>query len=72
MSLRDWFAGMEKIDVSEDFGWELLEALSGPRPKGDWKTNPLEWFEWSNNWQAKVKFARADAMLSARERKEGA
>jgi len=66
MSLRDWFAGQEKIDPSEEFGWGLLEALAGPRPVGGWRSNPIAWFHWSNLWQAKIKFARADAMLAAR------
>jgi len=70
MSLRDWFAGQEKIDPSEEFKLGLLEALAGPRPVGSWSSNPLAWFHWSNLWQAKIKFARADAMLAAR--KEGA
>jgi hypothetical protein len=67
MSLRDWFAGQEKIDPSEEFGWGLLEALAGPRPVGDWSNNALALFHWSNLWQAKIKFARADAMLVARK-----
>jgi hypothetical protein len=67
MTLRDWFAGQERIDAQGEFGWELLEALAGPRPNGCWKTNPLGWFAWSNTWQAKVKFARADAMIAARK-----
>jgi hypothetical protein len=65
MSLRDWFAGQQQIDNAEDFEWALLETLAGPRPKGDWRTNPMEWFNWSNKWQAKVKYARADAMIEA-------
>lgn len=67
MTLRDWFAGQERIDNEEDFGWPLLEALAGPRPSGTSGSNPLEWFHWSNTWQAKVRWARADAMLAARE-----
>ena len=70
MSLRDWFAGQEKIDLSEELVLGLLEALAGPRPVGDWSSTPLAWFHWSNLLQAKIKFARADAMLAAR--KEGA
>ena len=67
MSLRDWFAGQERIDQAEEFGWELLEALAGPRPSGDWKRNAMEWFDWSNRWQAAVRYARADAMIAARK-----
>jgi hypothetical protein len=66
MSLRDWFAGQEHIDSEESFGWELLEALAGPRPTGNWNSNPVAWFEWAATWQAQVKFRRADAMLAAR------
>lgn len=67
MTLRDWFASQERIDQSEEFGWPLLEALAGPRPKGDWNSNPLEWFDWSNKWQAAVRYYRADAMIEMRK-----
>jgi hypothetical protein len=66
MTLRDWFAGREVIEQSEIFNWPLIEALVGPRPRGNYDSNPVEWFHWNNLWQAKVKFARADAMLAAR------
>lgn len=68
MTLRDWFAGNEKIDENEEYAWELLEALVGPRPEGDRRTNPIEWFVWTNNWQAAVRYGRADAMIAAREK----
>jgi len=65
MSLRDWFAGQEVISTDETLSWPVLEALVGPRPSGNWDSNPMEWFNWSNKWQAKVKYARADAMIEA-------
>lgn len=68
MSLRDWFAGNEFIDMSESFEWELCEALAGPRPLGNSKTNPVEWFNWSNKWQSAVRYARADALIAARRK----
>ena len=68
MSLRDWFAGQERIEQAEEFWWELCESLAGPRPSGNHKTNAVEWFDWSNKWQAAVRYARADAMIAARKR----
>lgn len=70
MSLRDWFAGQEKIDHAEDFNWEVCEALAGPRPTGDWLTNPLDWFRWEASWRAAMRYTRADAMLAARNRRD--
>ena len=70
MSLRDWLAGQEKIDTAEDFGWEACEALAGPRPTGDWHTNPLGWLRWEASWKAAVRYARADAMITARNRRD--
>ena len=70
MSLRDWFAGNEKINDSESFYWELCEALAGNRPDKDRKADPIAWTIWQAAWQAKVRYIRADAMLAAR--KEGA
>lgn len=65
-SLKDRFAGQERIDQAEEFGWPLLEELAGPRPKGGWDTNAIEWFNWSNKWQAAVRHARATAMMERR------
>jgi len=70
MSLRDWLAGQEKIDPAEDFNWDVCEALAGPRPTGDWLTNPLDWFRWEASWRAAMRYARADAMLAARNRRD--
>lgn len=66
MSLRDYFAANERVDQDEEFSWPLLEHLAGKRPDGNWTSNPIAWFEWSNKWQSAVRFARADAMLAAR------
>ena len=71
MSLRDYLASQEHIDTDEVFGYPLLEALAGKSPGGAWDENPLEWFAWSNRWQAAVKYARADAMLEARAQNGG-
>ena len=72
MSLRDWFAGNERIDSGETFSWELCEALAGKRPEKDRVIDPVGWEIWQATWQAKIKFIRADAMLAARKRKEDA
>ena len=66
MSLRDWFAGQERIE-QEEIAWEVCESFAGPRPSGDYKANAVEWFNWSNRWQAAVRYARADAMIAARK-----
>lgn len=70
ISLRAWMAANEQLDSSEEFGWELLESLAGPRPSGNWSSHPLEWFDWSNRWQAKVRVARADAIIAVLKGKE--
>lgn len=70
MTLRDWFAGREEISNEEVFSWELCEALAGPRPDKDRKTDPIGWEIWQSTWQARVRFIRADAMLAAREWRE--
>lgn len=67
MSLRDWLASQESIHPEDELGSGLLEALAGPKPSGNWTTNPIEWFHWNNKWQAEVRYARADALLVARE-----
>lgn len=67
MSLRDWLAGQERIDSSEEYPWELCEALAGPRPSGSYSTNALEFFDWDNKWRAAIRYARADAMIVARK-----
>ena len=67
MSLRDWFAGNERIGGDETFSWELCNALAGPRPDKDEKTDPIGWEIWQATWQAKIKFSRADAMIAARK-----
>lgn len=69
MTLRDWFAGQEKIDPSEELGWEIYEALAGPRPAVTYCLNPLAWFRWWNTVHAELRYARADAMLAARSSK---
>ena len=69
MSLRDWFAGREKISNDENFSWELCEALAGKRPEKDRVSDPVGWEVWQAAWQAKIRFIRADAMLAARKAK---
>ena len=68
MSLRDWFAGQEQLHDLESFGNELAVALSGPKPEGNWQTNPVAWLEWEARLRARAKYIRADAMLKARSR----
>ena len=72
IDLRDWFAAQEEVGPSTDYGWALLEAIAGPRPTESSAADPLVWFEWENKWRAAIKYARADAMLAARDGKEGA
>ena len=67
MSLRDWLASNEKINDSENFAWEICEALAGKRPDKDRKVDPTAWEIWQAMWQAKVRYIRADAMLAARK-----
>jgi hypothetical protein len=69
MSLRDWFAGKEKISNDENFSWELCEALAGKMPEKDMVSDPVGWEVWQATWQAKIRFIRADAMLAARKAK---
>lgn len=69
MTLLDWFAGQESIG-DEEIGWQICEHYAGPRPTGDWKTNPVEWHEWESRWRARVKYARASAMLAEKARRE--
>ena len=67
LSIRDWLAGNERIGRDETFSWELCNALAGPRPDKDEKTDPIGWEIWQATWQAKIKFIRAAAMLAARK-----
>ena len=71
MSLRDWFAGNERIGQEERFEWKLCEDLAGPRPDATRQEDPLAWELWTATWMAKIRYIRADAMLAAREWKEG-
>lgn len=66
MTLRDYFAASETLD-EEHLTIDGAVALAGPKPEGDWKTNPIEWYKWEAKWRATVRFIRADAMLKARE-----
>lgn len=70
-SLRDKFAMAEQITAEDAGNWELLESLAGPRPTGNWTTNPLLWLAWECAYRAKIKYARADAMLAARNNQPG-
>ena len=69
MSLRDYFAAAETLDDLEDLNMGCAIALAGPKPAGDWCSNPIEWLKWDARWRAEVRFIRADAMLKAREAK---
>ena len=63
VSLRDRLAAQEVLEPAEDWQPEIMDALAGPRPAGDWKTNPLEWLAWEARWRAAVRYMRADAMI---------
>ena len=67
MTLRDYFAAAETLDDLEDLNMAGAVALAGPKPEGDWSSNPIEWLKWDARWRAEVRFIRADAMLRARE-----
>ena len=69
MTLRDYFAAAETLDDLEHLTMEGAVALAGPKPEGNWSTNPIEWRKWEAKWRAAVRFIRADAMLKAREAK---
>ena len=67
MTLRDYFAAAETLDDLEHLLMAGAVALAGPKPEGDWSTNPIEWLKWEAKWRAEARFIRADAMLKARE-----
>jgi len=67
MTLRDYFAASETLDDLEDLNMAGAVALAGPKPEGNWSTNPIEWLKWEAKWRAELRFIRADAMLKARE-----
>jgi hypothetical protein len=69
MSLRDYFAAVEKIDAEEVWTEQQMESLVGPSPAGGFRSP--EWLLWDARWRAALRYMRADAMLAARERKEG-
>lgn len=73
MSLRDWFAGQERLADFDDPeaapSIELCEAVAGKRPEGGWKDgNMLAMFQWECKWRAALKYMRADAMIAEREK----
>ena len=68
MSLRDYFAAAEKLeDLDETCIFDVAVALAGPKPKGSWSTNTVEWIKWNAKWRAELRFIRADAIIKARE-----
>ena len=69
MSLRDYFAAAERIDAEEEWTVQQMELLVGPSPAGGFQSP--EWLPWEAKWRAALRYMRADAMLAARERKEG-
>lgn len=73
MSLRDWFAGQERLadyDHPEVIpNKEMCEALAGEKqPEGGWSGNRIEMLRWEAKWMSAMKYIRADAMLAAREK----
>lgn len=67
MTLRDYFAAAETLDDLDHLLMAGAVALAGPKPEGDWSTNPIEWLKWEAMWRAEARFIRADAMILARE-----
>ena len=77
MSLRDWFAGQERLadwDNSDAVMQRAMaEALAGqPQPPNGWagKTTAelIAMLRWEAEWKAALKYLRADAMMKAREK----
>lgn len=67
-SLRDLLAAQEMLGDTENWPNSLGESLAGPRPDGDWKTNPLAWVVWDARWRAAARYIRADAMIEESKR----
>jgi hypothetical protein len=69
--LRDYLAAHETLSEYDHaeavFPDALAIALAGPKPDGNWSTNPIAWHQWEALYRAKLKYIRADAMLKARE-----
>lgn len=66
ISIKDYFAAAETLDDLEDLNMAGAVALAGPKPDGNWSTNPIEWLKWEAKWRAELRFIRADAMIKAR------
>jgi len=66
MSLRDYFAAAETLDDLQDLNMAGAVALAGPKPEGNWSTNPIEWLKWEAKWRAELRFIRADAIIQTR------
>jgi hypothetical protein len=69
MTLLDWYAGQEKIG-DEELSAGICEHFAGPKPGGNWSTNPADWYAWEARWRAGVKYMRASAMLAEKARRE--
>jgi hypothetical protein len=71
MTLRDWFAGQETLGdfdhPEEQMPVNGAIALAGPQPAADagWEAH----FVWNANWRAKLRYMRADAMITERGKK---
>ena len=63
ISLRDRLAAQEVLEPAKYWQPEIMKALAGPQPTGNWKTNPMEWLAWEAKWRAAVRYMRADAMI---------
>lgn len=75
MDLIDWFAGQE--DLAD---WDIEGAIipanlathfGGDMPQGGWSENPVAAFERDARIRAGMKYARAEAMLAEKARREG-
>lgn len=70
MSILDWYAGQEMIG-DEELSAGICDHFAGPKPTGNWSTNPAGWYEWEARWRAGIKYMRASAMLAEKARREG-
>lgn len=66
MSLRDWFAGQEKLADCNDIAISSMESIIGEESPR-FSDNPLAYFIWEAKALAALRYIRADAMLRARQ-----
>lgn len=76
MTLRDYFASKESLiefDHPEaNISKPMMEALAGEeQPENGWGGDLIAMFRFEAKWRAALKYIRADAMIAARNGKEG-